>query len=1008
VPDVRFRMLGPLLVSSSVRWVPVAAEQQRIVLAILLVEAGRVVSTDRLIDEVWGDRPPPTAVNTMHSYVSRLRRLLGDGVLVTRGRGYALVAADEDIDATAFERMVQTARHERDGQRPDVAAGGLTEALALWRGPVLADVPASAGLSARVAQLEQLRLDAEEDRVGVLLDLDRHAEVVPDLQAMVDACPLRERRWEQLLVALLRGGRRADALQAYQRARRVLRKELGLEPGPRLRELQHAALSATPRLLRSQPAPPRVVPAQLPTDVAGFVGREEQVEQLDGLLRSTDDQVAPAVVISALAGMAGVGKTALAVRWAHRVRDRFPDGQLYANLRGYEAGAPLQPMEVLARFLAALGIPHEEIPVEVEEATALYRSLVAGKRVLVVLDNARDPQQVRPLLPGGPGCFAVVTSRDRLGGLVAREGAVRVDLDVLAPEEANSLLARLLGPQRVAREAQPASELAELCGYLPLALRIAAANLVTYPHVGIEAFVEQLRQDRLAALQLHGEPLDSVRVAFGHSYQSLPEPAKRLFCLIGLVPGISFAPEAAAALAEAPVPEAVALLSQLAGVHLVELYADGRCGLHDLLRRYAAERSATELSDADHSTALDRLYGYYVRSIRVAADHLYPEMLRLPVPTAVGPTAPLGDHSAALAWLDAERSNLVAAVTQAPPALAPAAWLIADGLRGYLMTYRYVREWSEIGRAGLAAAKAAGDLHGWAAAHFSLGGERWVSAHYEQAVEHYSAALDLSRRAGWADGEAATLGNLGLVYWTAGQLDEAAAQLTAALAVDERTGRTASRATNLSNLGLVHGAQGRPALAADRLNEALECFRRAGSLGGEASVLANLGETYHILGRLSAALDALHRALDINRKLGDRRAEGETMRFLAAVVRDSGKLSEALDLARSAATAGRDVRDGRCEAEALIVEASIQDLLGEHDEAAATYRLALDLAQRDGYRYTEAEALIGVAAAWNHAGRPERAAPAATTALGIVRSEGYRLLEGAALTALSDADSGGS
>jgi DNA-binding SARP family transcriptional activator len=1008
---MRFRMLGPLRVHCGSGWVPVPAAQQRVLLAALLVDAGTTVSIQRLAFEIWGDRPPRSALKMVHAYVMRLRRMLGGesaSLLVTREHGYELLIADGDLDTWEFERLAGVGQAELAGGRPELATAQLSQALALWRGPVLADVPDGPSRAAWAGQLEQTRLATLETYLTALLDLERYAEAATQLHRLVEKHPLRERLWALLMRAQRADGRRADALATYQRARRVLQEELGLAPGEDLRQLQRDILTEDRSTTRVTPTPPPrpVAPAQLPADVNGFTGREDQLELLDSVLPRTGDATVTAVVICAITGTAGVGKTALAIHWAHHARDRFPDGQLYANLCGYDAAAPLRPMEVLARFLAALGVPHEQIPLDAEEATALYRSLVAGRRVLVVLDNARAAQQVRPLLPGGPECVAIVTSRDRLAGLVAREGAVRLDLDVLPAEQARSLLARMLGPERIAREAEPAGELAQLCGYLPLALRIAAALLLTYPHLRIDEYAQRLRQDGLAALELDGDSPEGVNTAFSHSYRSLPEPTQRLFCLLGLVPGTSFEPAAAAALAGMSVPAVTSMLNRLAGAHLVELHAGARCDLHDLLRRYAANRSAIELSDADRSAALRRLHDYYLRSIRAAAARLYPEMLCLPAPETAGPTAAFDSHSAALAWLDAERYNLVAAVTRASPTMAASAWLIADALRGYLMNYRHVREWGDIGRAGLAAAETAGDLHGMAAARFSLGGLHWVTAHYQQAIEHYSAAVELSRRAGWAVGEGATLGNLGLVYWTAGQLDEAAAHLTAALAVDERTGRLTSRATNLTNLGLVHGAQGRPALAAEHLTEALGCFRRAGSLGGEASVLANLGETYHLLGRLSDALDALHRARVLHRRLGDRRAEAETTRFLAAVERDRGRLTEALDQARAAAAAGRDAGDGRCEAEALVVEASIQDRCGEHSRAAMTYRIALDLARRDGYRYTEAEALIGTATAWIHAGDPDRAAQTATASLEIVRSAGYPLLEGAALTALSAADLG--
>lgn len=518
---MRFRMLGPLLVDDGASWSAIRAAQQRLVAAILLLEAGRAVPVERLVDELWGERPPPSAAATVRGYMMRLRRLLGGGPggpLVTRGLGYELVVEDSDVDARVFAGLVASGRRALADGRPATAAAKLAHGLALWRGPALADVPASPAVTAEAERLGQLRLAALEDWLDVQLQLGRHADVVDEAQRLVAEHPLRERLWARLMLAQYRCGRRAEALAAYQRARRALVEELGLEPGPELRELQRAVLDGQPELLT--PVHPgaaavaawaRVVPAQLPAETTAFSGRQAALAQLDSHLPDPEIRRSPAMV--AIAGTAGVGKTALAVHWAHRVRDRFPDGQLYLDLRGWAAGAPLLPIDALAGFLPALGVPAAEVPDEVQQAAALYRSLLAGKRVLVVLDNARGPDQVRPLLPSGPGCMVVLTSRDQLSGLVARDGAVRLGLDALAPEEARILLARLLGAERVEAEPEAVAGLARLCGYLPLALRIAAANLADRQRTTVADYAAELAAgDRLgearagALLAEIGEP----------------------------------------------------------------------------------------------------------------------------------------------------------------------------------------------------------------------------------------------------------------------------------------------------------------------------------------------------------------------------------------------------------------------------------------------------------------------------------------------------------------------
>jgi DNA-binding SARP family transcriptional activator len=1005
-----FRILGPLEVRDGEGWATVPAGQQRLLLAVLLIEAGRAVSVGRLTDELWGARPPARAAATVQVYIGRLRRLLGDELsrlLVTRQHGYELAVGDGDLDVSVHDALVASARAARAAGRSDAAVEYFQKARALWRGPALADVPDSPTVASWAASYERGRLDAMEDRLGAELDVGRHAQVAAEAQRLVGEHPLRERLQAHYLVALYRCGRRNDALEAYRNAHRILVDELGLEPGPELRGIEKAIL-ADDRQPADMPArieapPVRSVPAQLPPVPAGFTGRASQLAQLDALLDAgTAD---PVMVISTVAGCAGAGKTALALHWTHRVRDRFVDGQLYVNLQGYAPAPPRRAADALAGFLRALGVPPDQIPSDTEQAAATYRSLLDGKRMLVVLDNANHPDQVRPMLPGSPNCFVLITTRDRMTGLVARDGAVRLDLDVLTPEESRQLLARLIGTARAAAEPAAVARLADLCGHLPLALRIAAANLTTHPHATVASHVERLQRDRLTELEVTEDPLGGVRTAFDHSYRSLPELARHVFRAIGLIPGADFTADAAAALADIPVRRAARVLDVLAGAHLAERYTDSRYRLHDLIRSYAAERAAAELPRTDSCAAVDRLSGYYMRSVDAAADRVYPETLRLPLPATSGPTAHFDGHCDAVAWLDAERPNLVATAAYASSHGHPSvAWRLADALRGYLTMYRHTHEWSDLGRIGLAAAEADGNRQGMAAAHLSLAGLHWAAARNDEAIGHYQVALDLTRDVGWAEGEAATLCNLGLVRWNAGQIGEAADLFNAALAVDEKTGRVASRAANFVNLGQVYAAQGRLDLAARCYGAAQDHYRQVGSRSGQATTLAYLGETYHELSRLDEASDTLHEAIGLLRDLGERRTEGEAIRLLAAVQRDRGRHADALELAGQGLAYAQELNDGRNEAEALVVQASIAHQRGAHEEALAGFGSALDLALRDGYGYTRAEALIGLAAALLDARRPDSAHEAATAALAAVRAGGYRLLEGGALIALASTE----
>jgi DNA-binding SARP family transcriptional activator len=992
-------------VGDGTAWSPIRAAQQRVVLAVLLAEPGVVVSTERLLVELWGDQPPKEAQSTLRGYIMRLRRALGGANasrLVTRGHGYELLAAEGEVDATEFERLVVVGRRALAEGSPQAALDHLDAALALWRGPALVDVPASPTVTVWTARLGQSRLAALEERAAALLALGRPGDVADELNRLVLEHPLRERLWELLMLGLRASGRRAEALDAYRAARRALVEDLGLEPGPALRDLQQSILAeragARPDHLA---AGTRVVPAQLPAAVAGFTGRDLQLKQLGGML---PDEVGPApvLVVSTITGTAGVGKTALAVHWAHQIRDRFPDGQLYANLRGYDTGAPMRPIDVLSAFLPALGVPADEVPSTLEPAAALYRSVLADRRVLVVLDNARHPDQVRPLLPGGAGCLALITSRDSFGGLVARDGAVRLALDVLTPGEARDLLVTLLGRERVEAEPAAVDRLAGLCGHLPLALRIAAANLNRDRETSVAGYVAQLDGDgALAALEPDGDPEAGVRAAFEHSYTLLPPLTRTVFRLFGLVPGPDVTAPAVAAMAGTAVDAGARALARLASAGLLDEGPAGRYSGHDLLRRYAAELAAREDTVAERTAAVARLLDHYLRNVNAAAALLYPVILRLP--STVEGEAGFDTDLAASAWLDAEFRNLVAAVRYAAQhGPRPAASRLADALRGYLYLRMHVVDWDVVGAAGLAAAEVEDDVPGQAAARLSLGTLHLATGRYDDALAAFTAALDGCRRAGWVAGEAAATANLGNVHLECDRLDEAAEHYAAALAINRRNGFRTGEAGQLANLALVQGLRGELRLSAENLAAALVLHREIGSRVSEARNLANLGDAYHRLSRLADATEALTRALAMHRELGDRRTEGSTMAALAGVHRDAGRLAEALELARGAlartAAAGDRPYD---RAEAVLALAGVHRVRGRAAPAAEGYRQAVVLARQIDNRYLEAAALIGLAET-----EPAGALDTARTALTIARTRGFRMLAGNALTALAAAELG--
>ncbi|MBP2336207.1 DNA-binding SARP family transcriptional activator [Saccharothrix coeruleofusca] len=986
-----FQVLGPLQVWDGHDWAAVRAPQQRVLLAVLLTEPGRAVSADRLVDAIWGDHPPRTALNTVQGYVVRLRRLLGDNGgarLVTRGAAYQLVVPEGQVDAAVFERCVESAQRELAAGELEAAVGRLAEGLRLWRGQAFQDVPASDALAAEVTRLEQRRVTALELRLGAQVELGRHAEVVDELTRLVQRHPLREGLRALLMTALYRCGRRAEALAVYRAGRALLVSELGVEPGPQLRELERAVLADDLRLLPSRPAArPRAVPAQVPAGVSLFTGRAGQLRLLDRVVGQAHETGAVPIVV--ITGTPGVGKTALARHWAHRARDRFPDGQLHVDLQGNATAPPTPPLTALSRLLRGLDVPPDRVPTDLEEAAALYRSELAGRRALVVLDDARDLEQVRPLLPGTPGCAVVVTSRGALTGLVARDGAHSVPLDVLTAEEARALLTGLLGARRARAEPEALVRLAELCAHLPLALRIAAANLITNPTGSLTSYTDRLAGNRLAALRVDGDEQTAVRTAFELSHAALGEPTRRLFALLGSFPGADFTAEAAAALSGDPVTEVAGLLDELAAAHMLTRPAPGRYGYHDLLRLFAREQ---DLPAAERDAAVLRLHRWYLRAVDAAASVLYPQMIRLTLPGRPAPQSVFADHAAASEWLDAERGNLVAAVTHAARHRPlPEAGLLAEALRGYFWLRMHTVDWLAVAHAGLSIGEANQDDRAQAAACLSIADAHHRQGHHRQATEYSTRALEHGGRGGWLEGQAAALGNLGNLARTSGRLVEAAEHHERAFELNRRTGRLTNQFNNLSNLGIVYRHLGRLRQALDKHAQALAINEEIGSRQGEANGLTYLGGVWRDLGELDGAADHLERARALHRELGDRGGEADATGELAAAHHESGRHAEAARLARDALELAREAGYRRGEVDVLVVLGLAHQALGGHAEAIGHLREALATARAASYRFGEVKAMIGLAAA-------RRDLPDAERALAVAVETGYRLLEARART----------
>jgi DNA-binding SARP family transcriptional activator/tetratricopeptide (TPR) repeat protein len=986
----------------------------RALLGLLAVQSHRVVGQDEIVDVLWGDRPPRTCRSLIHVYVRQLRALLepqrarrapAQTIALAPG-GYRLELGVDQLDVATFDHLVGRAGAAQGAGDVNQAEALLGQALRLWRGPVLADGGAWVRQHPAVVALGQRRLAATLAYADVALEAGRPDEALVALRAVAPDEPLHEGLHARLMLALAGSGEQATSLQVYLAMRGRLADELGIEPGP---ELAAAYL----RVLRQQQGRPSgrpagggpaetPVPAQLPATVPAFTGREEHLRALAAALQEADGR---STVIAAIVGTAGVGKTALAVHWSHQVRDRYTDGQLYVNLRGYASGPPLRPIEALARFLHALGIPSEAVPVELQEASALFRSLVADKRMLILLDNANHPDQVRPLLPGGSGCHVVITSRDRLAGLVARDGARPLSLDVLTPNESHVLLGRLIGVGRVLGELTATADLAELCARLPLALRIAAANIASQPRHTVTTYTAQLREgNRLAALVVEGDEETAVRAAFDLSYRALPAPAQRLFRLLGLAPGPDLTAEAAAALADIDVTDAARLVDQLASANLLDQPVPGRYGLHDLMRLYALERVTAEETEPARAEARARLFHLYLHRVHAAARRLYEGPLRLPLPSSPPGPVDFRDDAAASAWLDSERGNLLAAIVSANAA-GPTefAWLLADGLRGYFSLRMYTVDWLAAARAGLEAAEGAGDERGQAASLISLGVLHARLSRLLDANVYLHRALDLARRADWKQAVAVSQSNIGAVYVELGRLAEAAEPLREAIETARAIGLTFTAAAALSNRGFVSFHLGRLEDALAENNEALSILEAAGIGGnGHAEIRGNLADLYRLVGRLDRAMEHATAALAAQQAYGNRASEAMTLRVMSMILRDAGRLDEGLTVAERAVSAAAEVGYGGGEALTFAGLAAVKTALGRHREAVADGERALRLARASNLLYPEVHTLVILADARRQHGERAAALTYANSALSIAKAAGFGLLEAQALLELAE------
>jgi DNA-binding SARP family transcriptional activator/tetratricopeptide (TPR) repeat protein len=933
---VQVRLLGPVDVALDGGSRPVNGLRRKAVLATLALHDGQVVSTDRLVDVVWGERAPATAVNSLQTHISYLRGVLGGReAILARSPGYLLNLGGDGTDAQAAERLLRQGR-----QAPDPAQGArdLQGALALWRGRPLADVTGSAWLEEQSRRLDQLADEVRRALFEARLAAGEHAELVPGLERMATEEPLDEQVHGQLMLALYRCGRQADALAVFHRLRAALAEELGIDPNPALRDLETAilrqdeALTVLARPPASLAASPVPVPAQLPPAVPGFAGRGAELASLDAVLAQADRERsagAAAVVISAVSGMAGVGKTALAVHWAHRVAPQFPDGQLYVNLRGFDPGGqPTEPAEAVRGFLDALGVPEAIIPDGAQAQAALYRSVIAGKRVLVVLDNARDAGQVRPLLPGSPGCLVIVTSRSDLAGLVAAECAHPVSLDLLSTAEASDLLARRLGEARVAGEPEAVREIIDRCARLPLALGIAAARAAARPGFPLAAIAAELRAANGTLDPFGGTDLATdVRAVFSWSCRALSDDAARLFRLLGLHPGPDITTPAAASLVGLPPDRARQLLTGLAHANLLLEYTPGRYSLHDLLRAYATELADSHDNEPQRQAALNRILDHYLHTAHTAAALLHPH--RDPIAIAPAPpgviTQRLTDTKAALTWFTAARHTLLAANALALRLGFDAhTWQLAWAMGDFLAWGCHWPDHHTVHRNALRAAGRAGCKDGLGYAHRALGvadarlghladarchyehalhlfGEVGdhvgqgtthinlanlfdVLGNYADALRHSQHAHDHFQVAGQRVGQARALNGIGWFHAKLGDYRQALPWCQQALATLQELDDTVGAAYTMDSVAYIHRRLGDRHQAVACYRQTRDLYREVGESEGEAEVLTHLGDIHHDDGDVDAAREAWRQALDILSRLGHPGAEEVRVKLTPARV----------------------------------------------------------------------------------------------------------------------------
>ncbi|MFB7183785.1 BTAD domain-containing putative transcriptional regulator [Streptomyces sp. NPDC056230] len=916
--EVEFRVLGGVEARVDGHRLDLGPARQRHVLAVLLLEANQVVTVDELVDRVWGEQAPQRARSTLYSYLSRLRVALRtaaeEAQIARRSGGYVLAVAATAVDLHRFRGLAARARTTAHAGDETEAASLFEKALATWQGDMCPGMDTSWFSSQREAARVE-RLAAVLDWGDLQLRRGFHTELVTVLAALAEDNPLDERLVGQLMLALYRGGRSADALNHYQDLRRRLAEELGIDPAPPLRKLHQQILisdpqlapparDATPDPVRTTTAAPRQLPALPPL----LTGRNTELAYLEKLLAPQAEPHNGTLLIAAICGIGGVGKTSLALRWAHGRQERFPDGQLFADLHGFTpSGEPANPYTVMRGFLEALGADPGSLPATPQSQAALYRSLTTGRRLLIMLDNARDTDQVVPLLPGSPTCTVLITSRHQLPGLAASHGTVQLTLETLDRTEACDLLVRRLGSERLAAEPAAATELLHHCAGLPIAISVLAARLTTNPMLTLTALAAELREAAtpLDALET-GEASSDVRIVFASSYRALDTDSARVFRQFAQAPGADISLPAAASLTGLPLARLRTRLHRLQAHHLVQERVPGRFTCHDLLRAYALEMAETVAPASEADAALTRVLDHYAHTAYAADRLLLP--YRDPLPSASPKDGTrleeFADADQAMAWFASEHTVLTAAVNHAVRVGRDAqAWRMAWAISTFLARRGWWADVTAVHSTALAAAVRLGDQAAQAESHRTLAWAGTETGRFAEAHQELAHASALSEANGDLLCAAHTHLALGWLYEREG--DEAAALRHDQSAVDQFTsvGNLPGRARALNAVAWGHAQLGDHSASVRRCQEALAIQRELGDERGQANTWDTLGYAYHQLGEHAKAIDCYQHSLDLNRALEHRYNEaltlvhlGQTYRATEAVESAGRALREALDI----------------------------------------------------------------------------------------------------------------